>query len=168
MILLADENCIRDIAAKITITDLSPGRSSAAVRNMKNPIRLWSGYKSCYLFSKTEAVFMLKLLTTPDWRKNVIADLFPDAEVLGGSPIEPDCKYMNTPVYLALDNDLLRCHLLRNYLNVCPAQSIYSGAPHIYCLESHTAIHAALFPEMRIIPVRMSRLERILDDGGGP
>jgi hypothetical protein len=167
MLLLADDSHITGIAAKVIITDLNPGRPTAAVKGRKNPLRLWPGYKSCCLLSKNEAVFMVKLLTTAGWREKVIKDISGDVELLGGSPIEPDFSHNNALVYMMLDNDLLRAHLLRTYLNTFSGEYMCSNPIHIYCLENHQAIYTGLFPDARIIPVRMSRLERILENGGG-
>lgn len=162
MLFLADEGSIMDIASKTIITDIIPGRLTSAVKSVKNPLRLWPGYKSCCLWSKNEAAFMVKLLKKPNWRYRVIADLFTGAELLGGSLVDPDCKYMNALIFLMMDNDLLRAHLLRNYFNACSSSK---EIIHLYCLESHTAVYATLFPELRIVPVRISRLERILEMG---
>ncbi|NJD02371.1 MAG: hypothetical protein FIA99_07215 [Ruminiclostridium sp.] len=167
MILLADDSHITDIAAKVTITDLNPCRHTTAVKGRKNPLRLWPGYKSCCLLGKNEAVFMIKLLTTADWRQKVIKDISGDVALLGGSPIEPDFYYNSASVYMMLDNDLLRAHLLRNYMSTFCGEFICSNPIQIYCLENHQAIYIGLFPDARIIPVRMSRLERILENGGG-
>lgn len=167
MLLLADDSHIADIAAKVTITDLNPSRPTAATKGRKNPLRLWPGYKSCCLFGKSEAVFMVKLLTTSGWRDKVVKDISGHVELLGGSPIEPDFMHSNAQVYVMLDNDLLRAHLFRNYLSAFSGEFMCSKPIHIYCLENHQAIYIGLFPDARIIPVRMSRLERILENGGG-
>lgn len=166
MLLLTDDGSLTNTAARVCITDISENKNRVRKRTL-NPIRLWPGFKRCCLAKKSEARITVKLLSTPDLTCRIINDMFEGAQVLNGSIGEADCIYKGIHIYLFLDNDLLRIHLIKQFFEAYPEESPKAKPTQVYCFETYYRLVADILPEARVIPIKAEKIERILQKDGG-
>lgn len=163
MLMLTEDRYLDDIMRRMIISDTYDRcYKNKNNRSKKQPVRLLPGYKRCCIAGKKDAALMLKLLSDKGWKKHLQLDLFPGADLLHGSSIEPDICFNDCNVYLFADNDILRAKLLRQYFDVCPEEK----AIHIFCMENALPFFTELFSKNYIVPLNKIKMERILAQGG--